>query len=159
MIRVGRPWNLLLLLVGPGPISLMHSPRSNKSSSEGDTFPRLVRRRVAAANHGEFFLALVPPLLPPLVGSCLQLWPRLGVLLLPSAHVFFCADSGLPTWALVCLGTFAGWVSPGSAPGFTSFLGLPGPFLVAATWSGSSAASSFVSLATALPPLLAGSPR
>jgi hypothetical protein len=36
MIRVGRPWNLLLLLVGPGPISLMHSARSNKSS-EGDT--------------------------------------------------------------------------------------------------------------------------
>jgi hypothetical protein len=37
MIRVGRPWNLLLLLGGPGPISLMHSARSNKSSSEGDT--------------------------------------------------------------------------------------------------------------------------
>jgi len=37
MIRVGRPWNLLLLVVGPGPISLMHSARSNKSSSEGDT--------------------------------------------------------------------------------------------------------------------------
>jgi hypothetical protein len=37
MIRVGRPWNLLLLLVGPGPFSLMHSARSNKSSSEGDT--------------------------------------------------------------------------------------------------------------------------
>ncbi len=37
MIRLGRPWNLLLLVVGPGPISLMHSARSNKSSSEGDT--------------------------------------------------------------------------------------------------------------------------
>ncbi len=37
MTRVGRPWTLLLLLVGPGPISLMHSARSNKSSSEGDT--------------------------------------------------------------------------------------------------------------------------
>ncbi len=37
MIWVGRPWNLLLLLVGPGPISVMHSARSNKSSSEGDT--------------------------------------------------------------------------------------------------------------------------
>ncbi len=37
MIRVGRPRNLLLLLMGPGPISLMHSARSNKSSSEGDT--------------------------------------------------------------------------------------------------------------------------
>ena len=103
MIRVGRPWNLLLLLVGPGPISLMHSARSNKSSSEVDTFPRLVRPHVAAANHGEFFLALVPPLVPPLVCSCLQQWPRLGVLLLPSVHVFFCADSGLPARALVCL--------------------------------------------------------
>jgi hypothetical protein len=39
MTRVGRPWTLLLLLVGPGPISLMHSARSNKSSSEGDTPP------------------------------------------------------------------------------------------------------------------------
>ncbi len=29
MTRVGRPWTLLLLLVGPGPISLMHSARSN----------------------------------------------------------------------------------------------------------------------------------
>jgi hypothetical protein len=37
MIRVGRPWNLLLLLVGPGPFSLMHPASSNKSSSEGDT--------------------------------------------------------------------------------------------------------------------------
>ena len=37
MIRVGRPWNLLLLLMGPGPYSLMHLARSNKSSSEGDT--------------------------------------------------------------------------------------------------------------------------
>ncbi len=37
MIRVGRSWNLLLLLMGPGPFSLMHSARSNKSSSEGDT--------------------------------------------------------------------------------------------------------------------------
>ncbi len=37
MIKVSRPWNLLLLLVGPGPISLMHSARSNKSSSKGDT--------------------------------------------------------------------------------------------------------------------------
>jgi hypothetical protein len=34
----GRPWNLLLLLMGPGPFSLMQSARSNKSSSEGDTF-------------------------------------------------------------------------------------------------------------------------
>jgi hypothetical protein len=25
MIRVGRPWNLLLLLMGPGPSSLLHS--------------------------------------------------------------------------------------------------------------------------------------
>ncbi len=106
MTRVGRPWTLLLLLVGPGPIWLMHSARSNKSSSEGDTFPRLVRRRVAAANHGEFFLALVPPLVPSVVGPCLQQWPRLGVLLLPSAHVFFRADSGLPARALVCLGAF-----------------------------------------------------
>jgi hypothetical protein len=37
MIRVGRPWNPLLLLMGPGPFSLMHLARSNKSSSEGDT--------------------------------------------------------------------------------------------------------------------------
>ncbi len=36
MIRVGRPWNPLLLLMGPGSFSLMHSARSNKSSSEGD---------------------------------------------------------------------------------------------------------------------------
>ncbi len=98
-----------ILLTCPGsqgtlcPCSLL-MVRSNKSSSEGDTFPRLVRRRIAAANHGEFFLALVPPLVPPLVCSCLQQRPRLCVLLLPSAHVFFCADSGLPAWALVCLG-------------------------------------------------------
>jgi hypothetical protein len=37
MIRVGRPWNLMLLLEGPGPFSLMHLARSNKSSSQGDT--------------------------------------------------------------------------------------------------------------------------
>ncbi len=29
MTRVGRPWTLLMLLVGPGPFSLMHSARSN----------------------------------------------------------------------------------------------------------------------------------
>jgi hypothetical protein len=29
MIRVARPWNLLLLLLGPGPSSLLHSTRSN----------------------------------------------------------------------------------------------------------------------------------
>ncbi len=37
MIRVGRPWNLLLLLMGPRPSSLLHSTRSDKSSPEGDT--------------------------------------------------------------------------------------------------------------------------
>jgi hypothetical protein len=42
MTRVGRPWTLLLLLVGPGPTSLMHSARSNKSSSEGDTLSKTI---------------------------------------------------------------------------------------------------------------------
>jgi hypothetical protein len=59
------PWTFFVAALG----------RSNKSSSEGDTFPRLVRRRVAAANHGGFFLALFLLLVPPTACSCLQQWP------------------------------------------------------------------------------------
>jgi hypothetical protein len=59
MIRVGRPLNLLLLLMGRGPFSLMHSARSNKSSPEGDT-PIL---RVASGSFGSLFGYYLPPCL------------------------------------------------------------------------------------------------
>ncbi len=104
MIRVGRPLNLLLLLMGPGPSSLLHSTRSNKSSYEGDTFPRLVRRRVAAVNHGELFLALVPPLVPLLACSCWQKLPHFWIPILSPAHVFLCADSSLSARMFARLG-------------------------------------------------------
>ncbi len=37
MIKVNRPWNLLLLWVGPGPSSLLHSTRPNKIVIRSDT--------------------------------------------------------------------------------------------------------------------------
>ena len=48
MIRVGRPWNLLLLLVGPGPISLMHSARSN------NRHPKATQRDINSYYQGDF---------------------------------------------------------------------------------------------------------
>jgi len=160
MIRVGRPWNLLLLLMGPGPISLMHPARSNKSSSEGDTFPRLVCRRIAAANHGKFFLALVPSLVPPLACSCLQQWPRLRVLLPPSVHVFFCADSGLPARALAWLEAYCRQGGSWIRAGFHFFPWSPWTLLGCRDWVWFACSFSLrLPLATALFLLLGGSPR
>jgi hypothetical protein len=61
MIRVGRPWNLLLLLMGPGPFSLMHSARSNKSSSEGDTTPIQGNYCTSSERDGILFLYTLYP--------------------------------------------------------------------------------------------------